>query len=100
MVLSPLADPTDSTTVFLSFAQQPFALTGRAIKLSVQRSGSVHGIRGAKQRSILRTQKFPSKQENVAIIVNYGEARRAIEASHEADSDPATLVSAVDTLSA
>jgi hypothetical protein len=70
-----------------------------AIKLSVKGLAQFMISGAAKQRSILRTQKYPSKQENVAIIVYYGEARRAIEAFHEGDNDPATLVSAVDALS-
>ena len=70
-----------------------------AIKLSVKGLAQFMTSGAAKQRSILRTQKFPSKQENVAIIVYYGEARRAIEAFHEGDNDPAALVSVVDALS-
>jgi hypothetical protein len=70
-----------------------------AIKLSVKGLAQFMTAGPVRQRSVLRSQKFPSKQENVAIIVYYGEARRAIETYHESDNDPATLVSAVDKLS-
>jgi hypothetical protein len=75
------------------------ALLSMAIKLSVKGLAQFMTAGPAKQRTVLRTQKFPSKQENVAIIVYYGEARRAIEEYHENDNDPAMLVSAVDKIS-
>jgi hypothetical protein len=70
-----------------------------SIKLSVKGLAQFMTSGAARQRSILRSQKFPSTQESAAIIVYYGEARRAIAAFHESKNDPATLVSAIDGLS-
>jgi hypothetical protein len=84
----------------LSRCAEPFILS-RIWRSSYQSKVSPSSWYPELQNSVqsFAPRNFPSKQENVAIIVYYGEARRAIEAFHEGNNDPATLVSAVDALS-